>query len=185
MDSNHDDSSSDRSLDDLRKDIKDSSRCPCEFCSGIKRWSDNWCPRCGDHILEDGKWWENLDVCARCELGTGTMKIRLIDQSGASLGTARLVTSTYDPDGPRHLNACHARLDVGTTMPLWYGGHYTITDDPFSLNGMANIYFNLPSGREHIWGQGNSFETDAVRIHPDDLELLLLHGKYEAGAGEL
>ena len=41
--------------------------CKCDFCSGRKRWADNWCGRCGDVKLEPPKWWENMDVCDECE----------------------------------------------------------------------------------------------------------------------
>jgi len=44
-----------------------SNGCDCEFCSGKKRWDDNWCPSCGNNVLEKGKWWENLEVCNACE----------------------------------------------------------------------------------------------------------------------
>ena len=45
-------------------------RCACDFCSGRKRWNDNWCPRCGEVRMALPKWWENLDVCDRCEVET-------------------------------------------------------------------------------------------------------------------
>ena len=41
--------------------------CECDFCSGKKRWEDNWCPCCGNVQLQPPKWWENLDVCTDCE----------------------------------------------------------------------------------------------------------------------
>ncbi len=44
--------------------------CGCDFCTGKKRWSDNWCPRCGQVQMQPPKWWENLDVCDACEVET-------------------------------------------------------------------------------------------------------------------
>jgi hypothetical protein len=42
--------------------------CTCDFCTGKKRWSDNWCPRCAEVQLQPPKSYENLDVCDECEL---------------------------------------------------------------------------------------------------------------------
>lgn len=41
--------------------------CQCDFCTGKKRWADNWCPCCGKVVMALPKWWENLDVCEACE----------------------------------------------------------------------------------------------------------------------
>lgn len=41
--------------------------CSCEFCTGEKSFDDNWCARCGDVKLVLPKWWENEDVCDKCE----------------------------------------------------------------------------------------------------------------------
>lgn len=50
-------------------------------------------------------------------------------------------------------------LDAPHMMPLWYGGY----------SKQTHLYFTLPSGLENIWGCGNDFDSDAYRIHPDDL----------------
>jgi hypothetical protein len=41
--------------------------CSCDFCTGRKRWDDNWCPLCALVQMKPPKWWENLDVCDACE----------------------------------------------------------------------------------------------------------------------
>ena len=41
--------------------------CDCDFCSGRKKWSDNWCARCAEVRMLPPKWHENLDVCDECE----------------------------------------------------------------------------------------------------------------------
>lgn len=41
--------------------------CNCDFCSGKKKWEDNWCVRCGNVVMEAPKYWENMDVCSKCE----------------------------------------------------------------------------------------------------------------------
>lgn len=42
--------------------------CRCDFCTGKKRWDDNWCARCGEVQMQPPKWWENCDVCDSCEV---------------------------------------------------------------------------------------------------------------------
>lgn len=54
----------------LESQLRDKYRlltCECDFCTGKKRWSDNWCPRCAKVRMQPPKWWENLDVCDACE----------------------------------------------------------------------------------------------------------------------
>ena len=41
--------------------------CSCDFCTGKKRWADNWCPRCAEVVMSPPLWWENLDVCLECQ----------------------------------------------------------------------------------------------------------------------
>lgn len=41
--------------------------CSCDFCTGIKKHSDNWCARCALVKMEPPKWWENMDMCDDCE----------------------------------------------------------------------------------------------------------------------
>ena len=48
-------------------------------------------------------------------------------------------------------------------MPLWYGGTFK----------ESSLDFSLPSGFHNVWGQGNDFDTDAFRIHPDDIGLIM------------
>lgn len=43
------------------------TRCECDFCTGKKLHSDNWCARCAEVKMVLPKWWENLDVCDACE----------------------------------------------------------------------------------------------------------------------
>lgn len=43
------------------------SGCKCDFCTGVKDWDDNWCPRCGDVRLSPPKRWVDMDVCDACE----------------------------------------------------------------------------------------------------------------------
>ena len=47
--------------------VRDYGGCKCDFCTGKKRWDDNWCARCGDVRLAPPKWWENMDVCDACD----------------------------------------------------------------------------------------------------------------------
>lgn len=102
------------------------------------------------------------------------MRIRLIGRDDAVLCEAEVSSVRWDPSNPEsRSNHVHAYLPVGARMPLWYGGHYVIEDTTWYNTGMRNIYFTLPSGLENIWGQGNDFDTDAVRIHPEDLERIM------------
>lgn len=41
--------------------------CTCDFCTGKKRYEDNWCARCANVQLVPTKWWENMDVCDECD----------------------------------------------------------------------------------------------------------------------
>ena len=41
--------------------------CPCDFCTGVKKWADNWCARCAKITLPPPKHWENMDVCDECD----------------------------------------------------------------------------------------------------------------------
>lgn len=41
--------------------------CGCDFCSGKKRHSDNWCAHCSNVKLTPPKHWENLDACDDCQ----------------------------------------------------------------------------------------------------------------------
>jgi hypothetical protein len=41
--------------------------CECDFCTGEKRYEDNWCARCAKVQLAPPKWWENCDVCDQCD----------------------------------------------------------------------------------------------------------------------
>lgn len=41
--------------------------CSCDFCTGKKRYEDNWCAYCAEVQLPPSKHWENLDVCEECE----------------------------------------------------------------------------------------------------------------------
>lgn len=100
-------------------------------------------------------------------------KIRLIDTEDRIICEATVSTVVWRPERNDRTNHVHARLPVGTTMPMWHGGTYTIDETPWSQTGLANIYFSLPSGLENIWGQGNDFDVDTVRIHPEDLALIL------------
>lgn len=74
---------------------------------------------------------------------------------------------------PRTAHAS-VQLNEPHDMPLWYGGTYQET----------HLDFSLPSGLHNVWGQGNDFDTDAYRIHPDDivviLELLKKNSDYHA-----
>lgn len=45
----------------------DLDQCSCDFCTGKKKIEDNWCPRCGEEMLQLPKRWENLNVCDKCE----------------------------------------------------------------------------------------------------------------------
>lgn len=42
-------------------------KCECDFCTGKKRWTDNWCPRCGEVQMLPPKSWEDMDVCDACD----------------------------------------------------------------------------------------------------------------------
>lgn len=52
--------------------------CICDFCTGRKSWSENWCPRCAKVRMAAPKWWENLDVCDECEQVTALEALRLV-----------------------------------------------------------------------------------------------------------
>jgi len=41
--------------------------CSCDFCTGKKKYTDNWCSRCANVRMAAPKWWENEDVCDQCE----------------------------------------------------------------------------------------------------------------------
>lgn len=41
--------------------------CACDFCTGKKRYEDNWCAYCADVKMSPPKWWGNMDVCDACE----------------------------------------------------------------------------------------------------------------------
>lgn len=41
--------------------------CACDFCTGRKKYDDNWCTYCGDVQMTTPKWWENMDVCDACD----------------------------------------------------------------------------------------------------------------------
>lgn len=41
--------------------------CACDFCSGRKKYSDNWRAYCAVVKMTPPKWWENLDLCDACE----------------------------------------------------------------------------------------------------------------------
>lgn len=57
--------------DDLARLLTAGPRaCGCDFCTGKKRWNDNWCPRCAEVQMQPPKWWEDLDVCDKCEAET-------------------------------------------------------------------------------------------------------------------
>jgi hypothetical protein len=121
----------------------------------------------GCHRCKRGYWNDRLGVTFRCRCRIPTMKetIRLVDNKGNLLTEAKLVSVQKDH--------CHARLPVGAVMPIWHGGTYTIDETPWSQNGLANIYFSLPSGWENIWGQGINEDVDTVQIHPSDLAAIL------------
>jgi hypothetical protein len=61
--------------------------CRCDFCTGKKRWDDNWCARCGEAQMTPPKWWENCDVCDACEAA-----IRLELEQEAAAEAARMET---------------------------------------------------------------------------------------------
>jgi hypothetical protein len=56
--------------------------CGCAFCTGRKRWEDNWCSRCALVRLAPPKHWENCDVCDACE---AAIKLEL-EQEAAERG---------------------------------------------------------------------------------------------------
>ena len=41
--------------------------CTCDFCTGKKKFEDNWCARCAKVRMKAPKYWENEDVCDACE----------------------------------------------------------------------------------------------------------------------
>jgi hypothetical protein len=41
--------------------------CPCDFCTGTKKYDDNWCFMCANVRMQPPKWWENADMCDQCE----------------------------------------------------------------------------------------------------------------------
>lgn len=51
--------------------------CSCDFCTGKKLHDDNWCARCGDVKLALPKWWENMDICDKCETEMKDDKVSL------------------------------------------------------------------------------------------------------------
>lgn len=112
------------------------------------------------------------------------MKVRIVDREGNFLVDGELIESRLDRDqrwaaSPREGVAAvgrgepfvappsngHAvvKLAESTALPLWYGGTSMHT----------SLDFSLPSGLFNIWGQGNDFDTDAFKIHPDDLEAVI------------
>lgn len=49
-------------------EARDLSMCPCDFCTGKKKFDDNWCVRCGEVKMLPPKRWENMDMCDECEI---------------------------------------------------------------------------------------------------------------------
>lgn len=125
--------------------------------------------------LDSRPWYTEPEYQA-AEVEPRPQTVRLIGRDDAVLCEARVSTLRWNGDPADRSNHVHAYLPVGARMPLWYGGHYVIEDTPWYNTGMRNIYFTLPSGLENIWGQGNDFDTDAVRIHPEDLARILEDG---------
>jgi len=41
--------------------------CHCDFCTLKKKYEDNWCTLCAEVKMVPPKWWENEDVCDKCE----------------------------------------------------------------------------------------------------------------------
>lgn len=87
--------------EDLAKDIElfvqsQRGKCDCDFCSGKKSWDDNWCPRCGEQILEEGKWWENLDICGPCEVAMKESEEREAGRTGVRLEVGSIVLNKED-----------------------------------------------------------------------------------------
>ena len=91
--------------------------------------------------------------------------VRLTDKAGAQLSVSRLLdVHDYrdDPsinEGGRRIGSVVVAHDP-FMKPLWYGGSY-LCHGP--------TYFTLPSGHENIWGCGNDFDSDALKIHSEDL----------------
>lgn len=75
--------------------------CGCDFCTGKKRWEDNWCSRCGKVQMTPPKWWENEDVCDACE-----------DAVGRELAEER------DRDEAKAVREIGERIGYGRTMRL-------------------------------------------------------------------
>lgn len=55
--------------------------CGCAFCTGRKRYEDNWCSRCANVQMAPPKHWENLDVCDECEVEVGRESITRAEES--------------------------------------------------------------------------------------------------------
>lgn len=67
--------------------------CDCAFCTGAKKWEDNWCPCCGNVKLEPPRWWENLDVCDSCHtllFAEGSKPLTVEQRADFALGNLRL-----------------------------------------------------------------------------------------------
>lgn len=57
--------------DELKAIFSLEGQCECDFCTGVKTWDDNWCPRCANVKMLPPKNWVNLDVCEACEKEEG------------------------------------------------------------------------------------------------------------------
>lgn len=56
-----------RELESAAVSAKRRRLCDCDFCSGRKKWNDNWCAYCAAVKMTPPKWWENMDLCDACE----------------------------------------------------------------------------------------------------------------------
>lgn len=110
--------------------------------------------------------------------------VRIVDHAGQHLATGELSRAWryrgLGPFGPRQVvrvlpdgsytttndgeswGGAVVTLPPGIRLPLWYGGTADIPAE-----------FSLPSGLHNVWGCGNDFDTDAFRIHPDDLPAVI------------
>lgn len=41
--------------------------CLCDFCTGKKKFEDNWCSYCADVKLRPDQSWLNMDMCPKCD----------------------------------------------------------------------------------------------------------------------
>lgn len=112
------------------------------------------------------------------------MKVRIVDHTGETIVEGNLNRAwTNRPSGAKRevtrvlenrmysssletpgWGSANVQLEAPQALPLWHGGTFV----------EQSLDFTLPSGFHNVWGCGNDFDTDAFRIHPQDIWMAML-----------